>query len=242
MTSAKTREGIDALLETIHQQTDWSAKPATVTTEAFKRIKDYVLMLKADAGRKNVLCEPRQLYTQIQRVDPNWQFTEAEMMTAVDHLQNHGYVIILRGSSGKQCILLVPDLLINLAARYMLKAQLNEKGLGALEESQVLSNMYRFPEVEHLSDAERGTLLTAVIELFLSRNICFRESVDNRTFLIFPSLIFDRPPHMIEDAKLVEDTTYIVTGLVENVYPALLVLLGYAPNFQRINQWHKQAQ
>ncbi len=43
------------LLELIRQQIDWNARPATVTTETFKRIKDYVLKLKADAKRKNVL-------------------------------------------------------------------------------------------------------------------------------------------------------------------------------------------
>ena len=133
-------------------------------------------------------------------------------------------------------------MLINLAASYMLKAQTNEKGLGALEESRALRNEYRFKEVENLSDDERDTLLNAVTELFLNRNICFRESVDNQTFLIFPSLILERPPRMVEETALVENTTYIVTGAVENIYPALVVLLGYSPSFQRINQWRKQAQ
>ena len=54
-TSAKTNTGVDMLLELIRQQIDWNARPATVTTETFKRIKDYVLKLKADAKRKNVL-------------------------------------------------------------------------------------------------------------------------------------------------------------------------------------------
>jgi len=132
--------------------------------------------------------------------------------------------------------------LINLTASYLLKAQANEKGLGALEESLALRNDYKFQELENLNDDERDILLNAATELFLDRNICFRESVDNQTFLIFPSLIADRPPRMIEDTELVEDVTYIVTGLVENLYPALVVLLGYAPSFQRMNQWRKQAR
>ena len=241
-TSAKNSEGIDKLLERIGEQIDWDAKIATVTTETFKRIKDYVLALKADANRKNVLVSPAQLRRQLESTDPNWEFNNEQMMTAVGHLQNHGYVTVLHRSLNEQRILLVPDVLINLAASYMLKAQTNEKWLGALEELHALHNEYKFREVENLSEDERDTLLNAVTELFLNRNICFRESVDNRTFLIFPSLIFDRPPRMVEDTELIEDFTYVVTGLVENVYPALVVLLGYAPNFQRTNQWHKQAQ
>jgi WD40 repeat protein len=41
--------------------------------------------------------------------------------------------------------------------------------------------------------------------------------------------------------ELLEDMTYVVTGPVENVYPALVVLLGYSPSFQRTDQWRKQA-
>jgi len=241
-TSAKTNEGIDTLLETIRLQIDWDTKPATITTETFKRIKDYVLSLKADAKRKNVLVNPEHLGGLLKATDQDLHFNNAEMMTAVEHLQNHGYVSILRRSSIEQSILLSPDLLINLAASYILKAQSNEKGLGTLEESRALRNEYRFAEVENLESDERMTLLNTVTELFLNRNICFRESIDNQTFLIFPSLILERPPRMIEDSQLVDDVTYIVSGLVENIYPALVVLLGYAPNFQRINQWRKQAQ
>jgi len=229
-------------LNVIRQQIDWNAKPATVTTETFKRIKDFVLKLKADAKRKNLLVSQVQLRALLEATDPDWDFSDAEMMTAVGHLQNHGYVTILRRSSEEQSILLAPDVLINLAASYMSRAQSNEKGLGSLEEAQALRNEYRFPEVENLGEDERDTLLNAVTELFLDRNICFRESVDNQTFLIFPSLILERPPQLIQEKELVEDMTYIVTGPVENVYPALVVLLGYSPSFQRTNQWRKQAQ
>jgi len=241
-TSAKKNEGIDSLLEIIQQQIDWDVKPSIVTTGTFKRIKDRVLRLKADTDRKNVLVSPAQLRILLEAAEPDWQFSDAEMMAAVGHLQNHGYVTILRRSLNDQSILLAPDVLINLTASYLLKAQANEKGLGALDESRALRNDYKFQEVENLSEDERDILLNAATELFLDRNICFRESVDNQTFLIFPSLIADRPPRMIEDTELIEDVTYVVTGLIENLYPALVVLLGYAPSFQRMNQWRKQAR
>jgi small GTP-binding protein len=241
-TSAMTSEGVDELLERMRQQIDWDAKPTTTTTETFKRIKEYVLTLKVDADHQHILVRPGQLRALLEATDPTWNFSDAEMMGAVGHLQNHGYVTILRRSSNEQNILLAPDVLINLAASYMLKAQANEKGLGALEESRVLSNEYDFPQVEHLSEDERTILLKSAMELFLTRNVCFRETIDGQTFLIFPSLIHERPPRLIEETEQVEDMTYVVSGPVENVYPALVVLLGYAPSFQRTNQWRKQAQ
>jgi len=242
ITSAKTGDGIADLVKLIKQQIDWNAKAMTVTTETFKRIKDFVLALKANTDHKDVLVNRSQLRAPLAATDSTWQFTDAEMMTAVGHLQNHGYVTMLRRSSEDVSILLAPDLLINLAASYMLKAQSNERGLGSLDEVRALRNEYRFPEVQGLSSDERDTLLNAVTELFLLRNVCFRESVDNQTFLIFPSLIQEQPPQFLGDAQQIEDLTYIVEGQVENVYPALVVLLGYSPSFQRINQWRKQAQ
>ena len=242
VTSAKLGEGIDTLLNLIRQQIGWDAKPTTVTTQTFKRIKDYVLNLKANAEQTPVLVNLAQLRSLLETSDPDWQFSDDELKGALSHLQNHGYITILRHSSTEEFILLKPDLLINLAASYLFQAQKNERGLGALDEARVLRGEYKLPEVEQRSEEERSILLNAVTELFLKRNICFREAVDGQTFLIFPSLIFDRPQNMVEDTTLDEDMTYIVSGKVENIYPALVVLLGYAPSFQRMYQWRKQAQ
>jgi small GTP-binding protein len=241
-TSAKTNQGIDILMERIHQQIDWDAKPTTITTETFKRVKDYVIELKANVNHTGVLVSVTQLRDSLDATDPNWRFSDAELLGAIEHLQNHGYVATLRRSSDEKSILLAPDLLINLASSLLLKAQANEKGLGALEEARVLDNAYHFQEVEALSEEEQDTILNAALELFLSHNICFRESIDNQTFLIFPSLILERPPRLAEDIELVEDLTYVVSGRIENAYAALVVLLGYSSSFLRINQWRKQAQ
>jgi WD40 repeat protein/GTPase SAR1 family protein len=242
-TSAKENGGIERLLEVMQQQLDWNTKSTTVTTQTFKRIKDYVLKVKARTdGVHALLVSLAQLRRQLEASDPTWDFSDEELLGAVGHLQNHGYVTILRHSSQDERMLLTPDLLINLAASYLLQAQANEKGLGALEEARVLRNGYSFPQMKHLRKEERDILLNAVTELFLKHTICFRESADGQTFLIFPSLILERPPRMINDTSLAEDVAYLVRGNVRNIYPALAVLLGYAPSFRRTHQWRKQAQ
>lgn len=76
---------------------------------------------------------------------------------------------------------------------------------------------------------------------FISHNICFREILGTEALLIFPTLIKQKRP-LLDNVKTIEDVSYIARGRVENVYAALVVLLGYTPTFTRINHWQNQAQ
>jgi len=138
-TSALSGAGLDALLERVTAQIPWDQMTATITTVTFKRIKDYVLRLKETANHRSTLVTPAELRRKMEA--PNlhrrlqsdvvavgnfstagrpFKFTDAEMMTAVGHLQNHGYVTVLEGSSGEEHVLLKPELLVNTAASIML--------------------------------------------------------------------------------------------------------------------------
>jgi small GTP-binding protein len=173
-------------------------------------------------------------------VEP-WTFTDAEMMTAVGHLDTHGYVSILHNSAGEQTILLTPDLLVNLAASIMLLADKNPRELGAVSETELLQGKYPFDELKGLEPREAQTLLDAAILRFLEHNICFRDTFNDDTLLIFPSLIKQKRP-LQDEAPGADDISYVVRGRVENLYASLVVLLGYTPSFSRINQWQNQAQ
>ena len=240
-TSARTGEGLEELLALVKSSIVWDEMPATVTTRTFKRVKEFVLGLKAEPERKGVLVSPAELRARLVATDAAWEFTNAEMMTAVRHLSNHGYVSVLRGSSGEETILLAPDLLVNLASSLVLEARRNPKGLGALEEARVLAGGYEFPELAGLDEQERDVLLDAAVVLFIEHNLCFRETLGAQTLLIFPALINLKRP-VIEEAETVDDASYRVTGAVENVYAALVVQLGYTNTFTRTNQWQNQAE
>jgi len=185
-TSAKSGEGLDALLETLKAQIPWQEMTATVTTVTFKRIKDYVLALKEKPDRKGVLVSPSALREQLQATDKNWSFTDAEMMTAAGHLETHGYVAILRSSAGEQHILLTPELLASLAASIVLLADKNPRELGAVSETKLLavSEVELFDELKGLEKPEQQILLDAAILRFLQHNLCFRETLGNDTLLI----------------------------------------------------------
>lgn len=240
-TSAKSGEGLDDLLKKLMAQIPWDEMTTTVTTVTFKRIKDYVLSLKEKPDRKGVLVSPRDLREQLQETDKDWRFTDAEMMTAVMHLETHGYVAILHSSSGEQYVLLAPDLLVTVASSIVLLADKNPRELGAVSETELLQGQYPFGELEGLPQGESQILLDAAILRFLQHNICFRETLGEETLLVFPGLIKQKRP-LKDDLPATDDISYVVRGRVENLYASLVVLLGYTPSFTRINQWQNQAQ
>jgi len=240
-TSAFSGEGLDALLEKLKAQIPWEQMTATVTTVTFKRIKDHVLELKEKPDRKGVLVSPVDLREQLQGADQDWQFTDAEMMTAVGHLETHGYVAVLPSSAGDQHILLTPELLATLASSIVLLADKHPRELGAVSESDLLQSKFQFDELVGLSLAETQILLDAAILRLLEHNICFRETLGNENLLIFPGLIKQKRP-LQDDLSSTDDISYVVRGRVENLYASLVVLLGYTPSFTRINQWQNQAQ
>jgi hypothetical protein len=240
-TSAKKGEGLGALLDILKRQIPWDEMTATVTTVTFKRIKDYVLALKEKPDRKGVLVSPAELRAQLQASDPDWRFTDAEMLTAVGHLETHGYVAVLRSSAGVQHILLAPELLVTLAASVVFLADKHRHGLGAVNETELLRGGYAFDELAGLSWEESQILLDAAVLRFLGHNVCFRETLDEENLLIFPALIKQKRP-LQDDLPSADDISYVVRGRVENLYASLVVLLGYTPSFTRINQWQNQAQ
>ncbi len=240
-TSAKQGTGIDELKARIRQLLTWQDFSTTVTTKTFKRVKDYVLRLKESAEEKRVLVTPAELRGLLQAEDEEWQFSDDEMMTAVDRLADHGYVTRLRQTSGEESILLAPDLLTNLASSMVLEARRHPRGFGLLEEAKLLAGEYPFGELDKLEKADQGTLLDAAARLFVRQTLCFRESVNDKGVLIFPSLINEKRPSDAEADKT-DDVSYRIIGAVENVYASLVVQLGYTNAISRDHHWQKQAQ
>lgn len=243
-TSAQEGNGINKLIEKLKAMIPWEDMPATITTRTFKHVKEFVLNLKEKTSRKSVLVNPQKLRSQLKKTDKEWEFTNDEMMTAVKHLENHGYVTICIDSNGEQSILLFPDILVNMASSFVLEARGNPLGLGVLDEKKLLAGDYKFPDLKKIKREEQAVLLGSATGLFLKQNICFRETLDGasaRSLLVFPSLINEKRPKT-GDIVTNDDISYLVTGSVENVYASMVVLLGYTDHFTRKHQWQNQAQ
>jgi WD40 repeat protein len=243
VTSAMSGEGLDQLLERVRTAIQWGAKPATVTTETFKRIKDDVLALRENPDQ-TIIVSPAELRERLEQDPDLGAFSDEEMLTAVGHLSNHGYVSRLTTSLGEIRILLAPELLNNVAASIVLEARRNEKGLGSLEEHRVLADGYHLRELEHVAEDDRKVLLDSAVAMFLAHNVCFRETdpLTSRVYLVFPELINLKRPASEDEQPVEEGVAYTVSGSVENVYASLVVLLGYTSTFTRTNQWRNHAQ
>jgi small GTP-binding protein len=242
-TSAASGLGIEELVERMKSLIPWEEKAATVTTTTFKRIKDYILGLKEEKKDKQTIVTPDELRGLLEVSDSEWKFTDTEMLTAVGHLENYGYVKRLRTSKGETRILLQPERLNNLASSFVLEARRNPKGLGALEEKRLLACGYDFPELRDLEVSERDVLLDSAALLFLEHNVCFREIDPLRVepYLVFPELINLKKP-IEEDAATEDGVAYTVSGPTENVFASLVVLLGYTHTFTRTAQWQNNAR
>jgi WD40 repeat protein len=243
-TSAKEDIGLDELLRRMKESIPWEQKTATVTTQTFKRIKDYVLGLKESGHGKEVLVGTEDLRERLQKTDNRWFFTDIEMITAIKHLSNYGYIRVLRTAKGEERVLLVPELLNNLAASFVLEARRNPRGLGSLEERLLHAGDYRFRELDGLTKQDRDTLIRATAQLFLQHNICFRETdpLGGQSYLIFPELINLKKPLAKDERTVVDGVSYTVSGAVENIFASLVVLLGYTQTFTRTDQWENQAR
>jgi GTPase SAR1 family protein len=239
-TSALTGENIDALLDRLTTGIDWNAKTATVTTEAFKSMKDFVLSIKADPASVRATISIRELLHEL-RTSFSRTIKEEDITTAVQHLAKHGYITILPETEQGAQVLLTPDLLTNLVSSLVLEARRNPKGLGALEEDRVLSNDYEFAELDTTTEHERRQLLDSVVVILLERSLCFREVLGEHRLLVFPSLINQKWSQSASQ-ELIEETAYVLSGAVETVYSALVVLLGYTNTFARSNHWQDHAE
>jgi len=240
-TSALRGDGVDDLKRRIRDQVPWDDLTATVTTLTFKRIKECVLTMKQGASELGLLIDPIDLRKHFQAANPDWSISDDEIMAAIRHLANHGYVRLLKASVSQESVLLAPDLLINLAASFVLEARRDPHGLGVLDENRLLRGDYSFPELAQVRSHQQQILLDTVTTLFLEHNICFRELLGNQSLLVFPGLINQKRPG---DAAIetTDGASYMVTGVTENVYAALVVLLGYTNTFTRTDQWQNQAQ
>ena len=248
-TSARENLGLDELLARMKQAIPWDDKPVVTTDAVFKRIKDFVLALKESRTRKQVIFTAAELHVAIlkQLKRRVWLeeiasvFTavgEESILAAIRNLSSQGFVRMLTLSSGEERILLVPELMNNLAASMVLEARRNPKGLGAVEETRLFDNSYRFRELEKLSEQDKELLLDGTIEAFLSNRLsyrCFREHAGEIRLLIFPDLMNLKKPQR-DDLIMENGPSYILSGATENTFSGLVVLLGYTNLFVRTDQ------
>jgi hypothetical protein len=214
-----------------------------VEGKAYYQIRQAVLAMKEQSQSARLI--PLETLVDRLRSGPTpGDWTREEVRRACQHLGRNGFVRLLTTAQGEERLLLDPTLVNNLAASFILEARRNPRGLGALEEDQLLAGGYRFPELEELPPEDRQYLVEAVVELFLQRRLsyrCFREMLGTTRLLVFPELMNLRKPSTgVEEVD--ESVSYTVEGATENLYASLVVRLGYTNVFESAHQWQNEAR
>ena len=188
-TSALDGTNLDVLMDRIREEIAWEKVTTVVTTRSFRLIKELILGLKEGKRRRakpNVLLAYDDLRNDLKRLDTNVEV--ADIRIAVKHLAKYGYVNILKPAKPpEEVVLLHPELLNNVAASLILEARRNEKGLGAHDEAKLLNRKYSIGEIRELSAKDQEVLLDAAASMFISNNLCFRETLGEQTFWSSPS-------------------------------------------------------
>ena len=240
-TSAKRGDGIDDLIKCMANQIEWDSKANTISTETFRRMEQFLVALKQDPNQERNLFDPEELRRQLEETDLDWKFTDDQLVTAIEHLAQYGYVRMLRTATGEDRVLLSPNILHSLASSLVLEASRNRGGRGSLDENRLYEGRYDLQELSAVSDEDRETLLDAVIEMLVQRNVCFRQTIDNKPHLVFPGLVYRGRPE-VDEIDAVDDAYYSLKGDVENVYAVLVVCLNYAPLVKMTHCWRDEAR
>lgn len=238
--SSQTGEGLTEIKERILSVINWK-DVSMIVAPTFNEIRHFILSIKKQGPPESPLVTLQSLLEGINSEQKYKKIEMNDMLSAIERLEIHGHVLSLIDSTGEKWILLHPNMLINLASSFVDQARRNKKGLGTLEEDLVFKREYLFPELNALKDNDANILLNATVSLFLERNLCYRESLNNKTFLIFPTLIEEKRPRDVS-IKTFDSVSYKITGAVETAYATLVVLLGYTDSFVRTNQWKDHAQ
>lgn len=230
-TSAKTDEGISTLKEAIAEAIPWDKLPVTSSPGLWKEIREY--LLKRRSGDE-VLTRRADMREAFRLSRPDAEFSDAEFNTVITHAQAQG--LLWRFSFG-DFVLLKPELLNDYASAIVRAARKHPKGLGSVVEREVLDAQINFEDLQRLPDYEtERSLLHAVLELFLAREVALREG----QHLVFPSKFNRKHPEFPKPPR--REVAYSFAGPVEDIYATLTVRLFYCGAFELKDLWKNAAE
>ena len=230
-TSANTGQGIEELRAAIARAVPWDRLPVTSSPELWRDIRGYLLERRAGA---DVLTRRSDLREAFRQGHPDAEFADTEFDTVIGHAQVQG--LVWRLSFG-DFVLLKPELLNDYASAVVHVARKHPEGLGAVRERSVLRAGIDFEELDRLGDAEtERSLLHAVVELFLEREVALREG----EHLVFPSKFNRELPALPGPPR--REVAYTFDGPVEDVYATLAVRLFYSGAFDLKDLWKSAAE
>jgi small GTP-binding protein len=230
-TSAKTGLGVQEVRQAIQRAIPWMKLPITSSPALWKQIRTYLLDRRAS---DEVLTQRTDLRKVFWQEHPRAEFSTAEFDTVIGHAQVQG--LVWRLSFG-DLVLLKPEILNDYAAAIVRAARKHHKGLGCILEQDVLQARVDFEDLNRVAEAvNEQSLLHAVVQLFLQRELALRESGQ----LVFPSKFNRQRPDIPE--PLLRVVAYRFAGPIEEIYATLVVRLFYCGAFTLKDLWKNAAE
>lgn len=230
-TSANTGEGIEALKSAIARTLQWDNLPVTSSPEIWQNIREYLLKRRAST---DLLTRRTDLLESFRQKRPHADFSDNEFDTVIGHMQVQG--LVWRLSFG-DFVLLKPELLNDYASAVVRIARKHPNGLGSVAERSILEANIDFKDMDRLPSAEvERSLLHAVVELFLNREVAIREG----EYLVFPSKFNRKHPEFPKPPR--REVAYRFSGPIEDIYATLAVRLYYCGAFELKDLWQNAAE
>lgn len=235
VTSAKTGEGVQELIDDIIINIPWDRLPRTTTPWLFQNIRQFLLRSKEES---RVLLTYEEILHEIKKCYAINDIQIDEVKTVVCLLQSRGLVFNLKPTQKTDLVFLKPEMINNYAASIIQAARNHPKGIGAVPERDVLTaSIYFNDNFIRLEQNTEKTVLASTVELLIRHDLCFREM----GFLVFPSQIIISRPILCKQHHCPE-AVYRFSGNIGTIYATLVVRLSHTSHFKLEERWKYSAE
>jgi WD40 repeat protein len=232
-TSAKTGVGCEKLRDAIVAAIEWNNIPETASPAFYHRMKKEILQLR-DSGL--VLIRLSELKQRLAMTLPANSFKLEELETVIGLLSGPG--LIQRLDFGG-FILLRPEVLSHYAAAVVRSVRQHPQELGCIHENLLLAADLDYQDLERLPREDEAVVLRALLDKFVSRAWCLRQSHENTVLLTFPSYFRRARPTQPGHPEVL--LTYRFDGPADEIYATLVVLLHHTHAFHSTELWKSAA-
>jgi WD40 repeat protein len=233
LTSAMTGEGCKQLRDAIVETIDWKSIPETTSPALYHRLKQEILNLR-DNGL--VLLRFAELNQRMEMTLRDDEFETSELEAVVGLLSGPG--MIQRLDFGG-FILLRPEVLSRYAAAVVRKVRQHPQELGCIREDDLLAGHLDYQDFQRIPHEDEAVVLRALLETFVSRAWCLRQSTDGTAILTFPSYFRRERPEKPTHPNVI--VTYRFDGPTDEIYATLVVRLHHTVAFESTELWKSAA-
>jgi WD40 repeat protein/RNase P subunit RPR2 len=243
-TSAKTGENCSdkkngnkpsELKQLIATSIPWDELPWITTPRLLTELKNALMAMRDQRDIR--LLRFAELTQRLEQAVPDERFGEADVLTAVTLLANHGLVRILKFGD---LVLLQPELLNGYAAAIIRAAGKHTDEIGCVLETDIYKSDFDFIGVERLKNrSDEELLLRALVQTFLEHSLCIAEDTAWGRQLVFPSQ-YRREKDIPRDPEIF--VSYTFSGEWQTIWTTLVVRIWYSQEFEHRELWRNAAE